>query len=338
MFDRPTPPAYADNRIVNELTRRGFLGAAGLGGGAALLGLAGCSSSPRTAAATTRQVATAFGSVDVPANPKRVVCVDTYSVNALFDIGFTPVGVGGGAEDFVLPKDRKTYTGLTKVSSAAGEIDIEAVAALHPDLIVGLNQPPIAAVRTKLAGIAPTAVFSWDNPAEWKTLVASVTTAVGRSGDETALEQRYRTRAAKLRTDHADMLPRVQWDLITGSQDQAYVWLASSDIGVVLADGGVRFASASGGKSLGSNPGGSVPVSFERLGALDAADAIAVRAGTDGQPDATTKTLLQQPTFKALPAAKAGRVFPLKAFFPFSYGQGIALLDELDPILTRLGA
>src|SRR5882672_6943198 len=114
-----------------------------------------------------------------------------------------PVDVGGGAEDFVLPKDRKSYAGLAKVSSAAGEIDVEAVAALHPDLIIGLDQPPITAVRTKLAGVAPTAVFSWDNPAEWPKLVASVTTAVGRSGDEAALEQRYHERAAKLRTDHA---------------------------------------------------------------------------------------------------------------------------------------
>jgi iron complex transport system substrate-binding protein len=257
-------------------------------------------------------------------------------VNALLDIGFAPVGVGGGAEDFVLPKDRATYVGLAKVSSSAGEVDIEAVAALHPDLIIGLDQPPIGSVRAKLAGIAPTAVFAWDTPAEWPKLVASVTTAVGCAGDEAALEGRYRARTAKLRNDHGDALRRIHWDLITGSPDQAYVWLANSDVGVVLADGGVQLASASGGKSLGTNPGGSVPVSFERLGALGTADAIAVRAGMDGQPDALTKTLMQQPTFKALPAARAGRVFPLRRFFPFSYGQGIALLDEFDPILTRL--
>lgn len=115
------------------------------------------------------------------------------------------------------------------------------------------------------------------------------------------------------------------------------MWLANSDVGVVLVDGGVQLASASGGKSLGADPGGSVPVSYERLGALATADIIAVRAGTDGQPDAMTKTLMQQPTFRALPAARAGRVFPLRRFFPFSYGQGLGLLDELDPILARLG-
>ena len=40
----------------------------------------------------------------MPANPKRVVCVDTYTVSALLDVGHTPVGVGDGGADVVLPK------------------------------------------------------------------------------------------------------------------------------------------------------------------------------------------------------------------------------------------
>ncbi len=63
--------------IVDELTRRGFLG--GLAGTAGLLGLAACTSSAgndaasSSAAATTRTVTTATGPVVVPVHPARVV-------------------------------------------------------------------------------------------------------------------------------------------------------------------------------------------------------------------------------------------------------------------------
>ncbi len=79
-------------RIVDELTRRGFL-AGGLGT-AAVLGLAGCGNGTAPVAApTTRVVKTTKGPVTVPADPQRVVCLDSYSSQIMLTLGITPAGV-----------------------------------------------------------------------------------------------------------------------------------------------------------------------------------------------------------------------------------------------------
>lgn len=89
-------------RIVDELTRRGFLG--GLAGAAGLLGLAACrSDGARTdgrstgARSATRQVSSVHGPITVPADPKRVVTLDGFSMAAMFDLGLNPVGVYSAA-------------------------------------------------------------------------------------------------------------------------------------------------------------------------------------------------------------------------------------------------
>lgn len=329
--------------IVDELTRRGLI-AGGLGG-AALLGLGACtdersSAAPSSSEPTTRTIDTAYGPVQAPANPKRIVCVDTYTVSALLDVGVTPVGVGDGGADLMLAAYEPTYASIPKVASADDEISLEKIAALTPDLILGVDYPYIAKARTKLAAIAPTAIFTWDSSGDWAEMVRSAATAVGRAGQEGSLEAGYRARAAEIKKTYADVLAATTVELVTAGGGQAYVWLRGSGVAAVLTDAGVRLGSASQGPGVKATSddqaSGFKALSYEQLDVLSDATEIITLATPDGAIDPDSKAMTERPVFTRLPAAKAGHVDALVNFFPFSYGQAKAALDELAAVLDRL--
>ncbi|MGC4112274.1 MAG: ABC transporter substrate-binding protein [Nocardioides sp.] len=326
--------------IVAELTRRGLL-AGGLATTALALGACADNDSSATtpSAPKTQTIPTAYGPVRAPAEPTRVVCVDTYTISALLDVGYTPIGVGDGGRVFMLARYGSTYDRLPKVASADDEINIEAVAALQPDLILGVNYPYIAKARSKLTSIAPTAVFTWDTSGDWRTMAAAATAAVSHASQENALQARYRERADQIKTTYADVLATTKVDLVTGGGGQAYVWLPGSGVAGVLKDAGVRLARASAGPGVhathADQSSGFKALSYEQLDLLADATEIITLADIDGKIDPDSKALTQQATFHRLPAAQAGHVDAVVNFFPFSYGQALAALDELAHVLER---
>lgn len=344
---RTTPQADIDvafTAIVAELTRRDFLG--GLTASAALLGAAGCASNRRPTdnhpGSRTRDIATAYGTIKAPISPQRTVCVDTYTVAALLDVGYIPVGVGAGGAAQILAKYRGTYDAIKKVASADDQVDLEAIAALQPDLILGVDYSYISSLRKKLADIAPTAIFTWDSSGDWEKMVASASAAVDRSTAEGALASRYRSRTAAIRSQYAAVLKTARFDLVTAGGGQAYVWLPHSGVATVLTDAGVKLGAASTGTAVNAGRQdqavGFKSLSYERLDALSDATAIITDAGANGRTDPDSAAMMRQPVFTRLPAAQSGNIAAFSNFFPFSYGQAIAALDELEPLLQRLQA
>lgn len=331
-------------RIVDELSRRGFLG--GVAGAALLLG--GCSAagsadseaSPASSAPATQTIKTKYGDVTAPASPARVVCVDVYTVSALLDVGFTPVGVGDGALDVMQAKYDSAYQSIAKVASADDEVNVEAIVALSPDLILGVDYPYIAQVRTQLAGIAPTAIFTWDTSGDWAPMATAAATAVGRGSEGQALEAQYHQRADQIRAQYADLLSTARFDLVTAGGGQAYVWLPDSGVAGVLAAAGVQFASASKGPGVEASAddlaSGFKAISYEQLSVLDDATAIIALGTPSGAMDPDSKAMTKEAVFARLPAAKAGQVSAFVNFFPFSFGQALAALEELTAALDRL--
>lgn len=319
-------------RIVAALTRRELVERGLAVGAVALLG--GDLAAAASAADGQRTIATTQGPVRIPVQPKRVVTVDWYSLPILLDLGYRPVGVPTQLAEGLLPRYGALYGRLPKVGSV-DQPRLERIAALHPDLIIGLDQFN-AGLYGKLSGIAPTALFRWKSSGDWAALAHSVSDAVGRLGREKSLEASYRARTAAFRKKHAQVLARTKWGIATGGayngKAVAYVWHANSDTGSILAAAGVHFAKA----SAGSVPGGVTGISFEQLDRLQDADVIVVEGTESGAVAPYSKPLVTQPTFKRLPAAKAGHVYPLAQFFPTSYGQAIALLDGLERVLARL--
>jgi iron complex transport system substrate-binding protein len=325
-----TPPRAAP--ITAAIDRRRFLGAAGL---ATLLGLTACGAEQEPVAArpATRTFEGAFGPVDVPVAPQRVVSTDFYTAYALLDVGYTVAATVQATTGGVLPEYRATYEALPKIG-AAQDVDFERVVAARPDLILGTLVPGLPGdLAERLSGIAPTLLFpAAGEPGTWGDRAVRAADVVGRRTEADALRTAYETRAADIGARHRDVLARTRWALVRGgAQGNALVDLPNSWSGVVLGAVGAQFGSVAAGK-----PGASTPLSFEQLGLLDDCDVVLHLVDTAGGVDANTQRVLDQPTFRALRAAREGRVYPLPNYYVAHYRQGDAVLTEIEGVLEKL--
>jgi len=140
----------------------------------ALLTACGSSPEPTDAAAnTTRTVTDARGRVEVPVDPQRVVVLDGYAVDALGAVGVTPVGapVPDLADYLHLPD------GVTDVGPAY-PVNVEAVAALDPDLVLVASQNTDADLAA-LEQLAPVVVAPHDDSGDWRETSLVYADAVG---------------------------------------------------------------------------------------------------------------------------------------------------------------
>ncbi|WP_149359153.1 ABC transporter substrate-binding protein [Lolliginicoccus suaedae] len=159
----------------------------------AALSLAGCSASDDAASNATAtgsgiNVEHAFGSTEVPEDPQRVVSVGYNDQDTLLALGVVPVGAFDWYGDYpggVWPWGQELLDGQvpTVVGSPAGDIDIETVAALGPDLIVGTYTGLKQAQYEQLSSIAPTVAQPDDHP-EWGIPWDAQTRMIGQAVGE----------------------------------------------------------------------------------------------------------------------------------------------------------
>ncbi|MEQ3550307.1 ABC transporter substrate-binding protein [Pseudonocardia nematodicida] len=318
---------------AGPLDRRTLLGLTA--GAAATLVLGGCGTTGGTAPEQeTRTEEGAFGPVEVPVSPERIVATDFYTTYALLDVGVTVVATVEAATGGVLPSLQAAYDAIPKVGRAQ-EPSLEAIAAQEPDLILGTLTPALPEdLPERLSGVAPTLMLPADGaPGTWQQRAVRAAEVVGRGPEAEALRDRYEQRAREIGERHRDLLGRIRIGLVRGGAPGiAQVDLPDSWGGVVLGAIGARMPAIAEGK-----PGASEEVSYEDLGVLDDCDILLHHADTDGGIQGNTRRMLDAPTFQALPAVTAGRLYPLPNYYVAHYGQGEAVLTELDRILGEQG-
>jgi len=315
------------------VTRRALLG--GALGTAALLSLTACGSDGDTApasAAKTRTVQTAKGPIEVPSSPRRIVSIQPSATATLYDLGIAPIAVYDEGAQYVSPRYLPRWKAADKVGKP-GNIDIEKVAALSPDLIVGLDYEWNTNLYGKLTSIAPTVIAGVDT---WQQTAHTVADAVDRLDQLAALEKKLADRSAEIKSQYAEVLGKYRWDILQGGFDKGKFWLygPGCDAGTILAAAGVQFAPSSAAVKGKAN----LALSYERIDTLADADVIGFYANFDDTPNNEAPALFAQPGFKKLPAAKNDRLVPMPDFLPGGYGDAIALLDEFEDGLKKLGS
>jgi iron complex transport system substrate-binding protein len=325
----PSPNSPA---VLDRLTRRRLIGAGAAG--ALGIGLAACGgggNGSTAGGAATRVIHTDEGTVRVPAEPRRVVSIDPgFSWETLVGIGLTPVGLPVVVDSLVQPTTLRKVQGIPTVVSDAGEPELEKIAALEPDLILANAGGPKSLVA-KLGAIAPVAAYAFNFPSDWVGLDHSYADAVNRTDRLASITHRYDQRVAAIKERYGKAIAGQKWALVTESSGAVYLWGARSSAGPVLSAAGAQFSQAA--------PGPSTPfteISTEKLGELDDATVILYGAGIDGKPYEETAELLKQPLFKALPAARAGNVYPLPSWFAYCYADALAQLDGLEAACAEL--
>lgn len=126
---------------------------------ASLLVLAGCGGGDSEWSDTSGpSVDTKFGSVDVPADPQRVVALGWGDAETALALGVQPVGASDWVEfggTGVGPWAEDLYDEAPEII-ATMEPDYEAIAALEPDLILDTNSSGEQERYDRLSEIAPT--------------------------------------------------------------------------------------------------------------------------------------------------------------------------------------
>jgi iron complex transport system substrate-binding protein len=328
-------------------SRRAFIG----GGLAAALTLAGCGggssegagSGPGDEGSGARVVQTVKGPVEVPAEPTRVVSVYPSTVDPLYDLGVDPVGVYDiGSASEISPRYRARWVKAAKIGDD-GELDLDKIAGLEPDLIVGADYEWNTNYYGRLGKLAPTVVAP---STEWREAAHLIAAAVGRFDRLAELQKELEQRSAKVRKEFASELDAFRWDLVQGGGEGGEYLLYGPDSGPggVLGGAGVRLAPGSAGvtdgedesfSAVGVTGGLEGVTNGSEIDALEGAGVIGFYATFTGEPK-NENVLFGQPEFQQLEAVRAGRMVPLPDFLPDGYGDALALVGQLEAGLRTL--
>ncbi|MBB6288131.1 iron complex transport system substrate-binding protein [Pseudomonas sp. SJZ103] len=224
-----------------------------------LLGL----SSMQAVAADTRVFENRFGRVEVPVAPRCVVSLHDLSLTTqLLELGITPCGSTGRKKLFsdVLfrgAQQRFDVSGIRYVGSHQSP-DLEAIAALKPDLIVGLSYHQD--LKERLSSIAPVVLLP-AREADIKTYAKELAELVGK-------QQRYQKLLNEYQWIVGEFAKRVKEPgRITVTTLEVYPdgfqLIGRSGMDDVIADFGLGRVSAF--KEARQN----VPYSLERIGDFD---------------------------------------------------------------------
>jgi iron complex transport system substrate-binding protein len=294
---------------------------AGCGGGGDATADSGSSSS-----SSTHPVRTVYGPVEVPNEPKRIVALDFPEATALADLGVKPVGVPFYIPS--LPAYETFFKGLPKVTDSSAEPQLEDIAALEPDLIVGdVNElEGKKGIYEKLSQIAPTALFEWQTAAgAWEVDAMGTAEAIGKTAPMEKLRGAYEAHAAKIGKKYADVLDTHTVDLLNGEPGVWYLYGPTSSHAKVLIAAGAKLGA---GTSVGNE--GFAEYSTEKYPLLKDSGILVVGEESAGSG---AKEVTSNPLFANLPAAKAGDVMETPYFFPSSYAIAEALLGDFEAFL-----
>lgn len=164
--------------------------------GLALLatGCGGTSESPDSDSGSLAYTVTdAMGDVVIDETPTRIVALDSPALDALIALGVTPVGASEIGEGTGFPDYLDDELEDTEVIGNIVEPDLEAIAALEPDLILG-SKVRHEALYDQLGDIAPT-VFAADSGTNWTEQATLTAEAIGQSEEMTTLLDDLTTRA-----------------------------------------------------------------------------------------------------------------------------------------------
>lgn len=304
------------------------------------MGLAACSDGTAAAggspsAAASRTVTAADGEVEVPAHPDRVVCIDYFSAIFALELGLTPAG----GIDYSWVDDSSMYPAYVrplKRLPGIGQItatDFERVAALRPDLILGptpgSRYDNSKGALAKLGAVAPVATIDFGQTGDWRGPFAQTADLLNRTDRLEPLRSSYEAKVAQVRDDYADLLAGTVVSVVDYAQDGQFALdLPQSTSGVVLADLGVRFGSASADNGTNSRE-----FSAERLGDLADSDVILYRANADGSPGAGLADLFELSLWQQLPAVRAGHAYPVGWVDLCTYRWAELAVDDVTRIL-----
>lgn len=277
-------------------------------------------------AETARTITHAFGKTHIEGKPQRVVTLYQGATDTAVALGIEPVGV---VESWVeKPVYRYLRDDLTDVHFLGLETqpDLESIAWLQPDLIVGARYRH-EAVYPLLSRIAPTVVP--ETGYEFKAMLALMGEATGREQEAQELLEDWQARVADFRR-------RIKTKLGEGWPQEVAVVSFRSDHARIYYDGFAHsILHELGFKRPESQqqPGWGIKLtSQESIPAMDAEAIFVFMRASDPAVAETYRQWTRHPLWQNLKAAQQSRVYQVDPV-TWSMGAGVLaanrMLDEL---------
>jgi iron complex transport system substrate-binding protein len=191
---------------------------------------------PSADASFPRTVEHAMGATEIPERPERVVVLDTGELDSVLSLGITPVGaVTTDVSSGFLSYLAEGAADVEKVGTIS-EPNLEAIAALQPDLILS-NKTRHEALYEQLSQVAPT-VFAEKVGVVWKDNFRLAAEALGLEDEAATALEEYEADAAALGEAVGDPAGTTVGAL-RFVEGVIRVYTPESFIGTVLADTGL---------------------------------------------------------------------------------------------------
>lgn len=147
-----------------------------------------------TSASGAHVVVHAMGETEVPADPQRVVVLDSSFLDSAVALGVVPLGAPEGRSAAGLPSYLPAdVLESVEIIGETNNPNLEAIAALDPDVIIGAKVRH-EAIYDQLSQIAPT-VFSESSGTSWTEQVLLTGDALGRLDEAERLLAEFEARA-----------------------------------------------------------------------------------------------------------------------------------------------
>ncbi len=260
--------------------------------------------SAQSTPAKERTVKHALGESKVPANPQRVVVLDTGELDIALALGVKPVGAVIAGAETAFPEYLKGKTdGIQKVGTIA-EPNLEVIASLKPDLIL-TNTLRHEKIKDKLEQIAPTVYGK--RPNFWKENLAIYADALGKADAGAKLMADYNSRIKEFQGKMGDKLATTKVSLVRSFPDHVRIYLNESFSGSVLVDLGLGRPASQNKKSTDpANPAVFTKVTEEQIPDMDGDVILVFYYGRD-KGDSLAK-VFKNPLWSQLGAVKANKV------------------------------
>lgn len=218
-----------------------------------------------------------MGETEVPALPQRVIVLDSPHLDTALSLGVEPIGAAAVFADQGLPSYLGDRTDGIEVVGTIEEPDLEAIAALNPDLILSATVRH-EAIYEQLRQIAP-AVFTESSGTDWTVGFELVAEALGKQDAVQEALESYRTRTGQLGDDLA--AAELLVSIVRFLPGETRIYGPETFSGSVLADVGFQLP------DLDYDEYSMAYISAEQVGLLDDADVIFT--STYGPVEETTR-------------------------------------------------